>query len=420
MTGDSPPHRRADLDALRVGAVYLLFLFHTLKVYDPRLGYHVWSPDLIPAVSPVTAFINIWHMPLLFFLAGWSAVMSLRTRGTPVFLRDRVRRLALPLIFGIALLCPLIKYVELRSGVWLGIGGRAATAALQQAHGALQAGPLPVAEPYLGSFPAFLPEFYGTLKFVTWSHLWFLAYLLLYTTLLAPLLVVIARGGPVRTRQAVLALCLPAAVLAFSEALLRPYWPGTQDLINDWANVARYGLYLMLGALWARYPGLGETMRARWPAALAAGIMLYTVAMAFTGGAEPASRAARFADHGARAASGWFFILFLLGLAGCYVTKAGAWLESASGTAMAVYILHQPVIVLAAYNLDTLALPVAARLAIILLVSVALTLALVHGVIARADILRAGFGLTAPPRAAWFAAGIAAFSVAAGVSLRFV
>jgi len=42
--------RRADLDALRVGAVYLLFLFHTLKVYDPRLGYHVWSPDLIPGI----------------------------------------------------------------------------------------------------------------------------------------------------------------------------------------------------------------------------------------------------------------------------------------------------------------------------------------------------------------------------------
>ena len=413
MTRNSLSERRADLDALRVGAVYLLFLFHTLKVYDPRLGYHVWSPDLIPAVSPVTAFINIWHMPLLFFLAGWSAVMSLRSRSMFVFLGERVRRLALPLFFGIALLCPLIKYVELKSGVWLGIGGRAASAVLQEAHGAMQAGPLPVAEPYAGSFLAFLPQFYGSLKFFTWSHLWFLAYLLLFTTLLAPLLIQIARAGEARMRHTFLALCLPAVVLALSEAALRPTWPGTQDLINDWANVARFGLYLTLGALWARYPRLGETAASRWPVALAAGALLYGASLLFAG-----LPSASLAELGAHAASGWFFVLFLLGLATRLVTKASAWLETASDTSMAVYILHQPVIVLAAYTLDALPLPAPARLAAILLVSVTMTLGLVHGAIARADILRAGFGLKAPTRAAWLATGLAALSIAAGLFLN--
>lgn len=88
MTGQ-PPSRHPDLDALRVGAVYLLIPFHTLKVYDPRPLYHVWSPDLIPGVGHVTAFISLWHMPLLFLLAGWSAVLSLRRRGAAVFLRER-------------------------------------------------------------------------------------------------------------------------------------------------------------------------------------------------------------------------------------------------------------------------------------------------------------------------------------------
>ncbi|MCX5738570.1 MAG: acyltransferase family protein, partial [Proteobacteria bacterium] len=72
--------RRADLDALRVFAVYLLFAFHSAKVYDPYPWYHVWSPDLIPGIERFTGFVHLWHMPLLFLLAGWSLAASLQTR----------------------------------------------------------------------------------------------------------------------------------------------------------------------------------------------------------------------------------------------------------------------------------------------------------------------------------------------------
>ena len=65
--------RRPDVDWLRVGAVYLLFVFHAGKVFDPAPFYHVRNDELSFAMLVVCGFIGLWHMPLLFLLAGWSA-----------------------------------------------------------------------------------------------------------------------------------------------------------------------------------------------------------------------------------------------------------------------------------------------------------------------------------------------------------
>src|SRR5262249_37215806 len=109
--------RRPDIDWLRVGATYLLFLFHVGKVFDPAPFYHVRNADLSFVLLVVCGFIGLWHMPLFFLLAGWSAAASLQSRGSRAFVGERVRRLAIPLVAGCVLLAPTIKYVELRSGL---------------------------------------------------------------------------------------------------------------------------------------------------------------------------------------------------------------------------------------------------------------------------------------------------------------
>src|SRR5947207_6917870 len=109
--------RRSDIDWLRVLAVYLLFLFHIGKVFDPAPFYHIRNADLSFSMLVLCGFIGLWHMPLFFLLAGWSAVASLQTRGTRAFVVERARKLAVPLVVGSALLGLPIKYIELRSGV---------------------------------------------------------------------------------------------------------------------------------------------------------------------------------------------------------------------------------------------------------------------------------------------------------------
>src|SRR6185295_18700298 len=109
--------RRPDIDWLRVGATYLLFVFHVGMVFNPAPFFHIRNADLSFAWLVVCGFISLWHMPLFFLLAGWSAASSLRARGSRRFLAERVRRLAIPLVPGCILLAPAIKYLELRSGL---------------------------------------------------------------------------------------------------------------------------------------------------------------------------------------------------------------------------------------------------------------------------------------------------------------
>ena len=73
--------RRYDIDVLRVFAVYLLFLFHTVMIFNPAPFYHVRNDEQSIVMLIVAGFISLWHMPLLFVLAGWSIVASLREKA---------------------------------------------------------------------------------------------------------------------------------------------------------------------------------------------------------------------------------------------------------------------------------------------------------------------------------------------------
>ena len=59
----------------------------------------------------VCGFISLWHMPLFFLLAGWSASSSLERGALVASLAERVLRLGVPLVAGCVLLVP-------RSSTW--------------------------------------------------------------------------------------------------------------------------------------------------------------------------------------------------------------------------------------------------------------------------------------------------------------
>jgi hypothetical protein len=115
--------RRIDLDVLRIFACYLLIPFHVAMVFNPAPFYHVRNGELSQVLMIACGFISLWHMPLLFLLAGWSAFASFRSRGLGRFVEERFRRLVVPLLAGCVLLAPGIKYLELRSGLDLNFHG---------------------------------------------------------------------------------------------------------------------------------------------------------------------------------------------------------------------------------------------------------------------------------------------------------
>ncbi|MBI5231608.1 MAG: acyltransferase family protein [Coriobacteriales bacterium] len=108
------PRRLHYIDWLRVLAVLLLFPFHTSRVFNYGEPFYVKSQHLSQALNYFIGFVNMWHMSLLFLLAGASTYFSLSKRTVAEYASERVTRLLVPLVFGIFVVIPPQTYVGAR------------------------------------------------------------------------------------------------------------------------------------------------------------------------------------------------------------------------------------------------------------------------------------------------------------------
>jgi uncharacterized protein (DUF2147 family)/surface polysaccharide O-acyltransferase-like enzyme len=412
--------RRYDIDWLRVGATYLLFVFHVGKVFDPAPFFHVRNAEVSFGMLIVCGFISLWHMPIFFLLAGWSAVSSLRMRGSREFMRERLLRLALPLVAGCVLLMPVIKYLELSNGLDLNHAGLWVGESLQGTFRQVVPSGLPVAAPFTESFFEFLPTFFTRLDRFTWAHLWFVAYLLTLTVLYQPLFVWLMSRRWQTLRPRPWWVYAPAILLVLIQITLRPYWPGIQNLYDDWANVAYYSTYLLAGVLLGSAPPLEEMAHREWKRALAiagvtTGLLLGAV---LAGGEHP------YVLLAGSAVAGWCYVVAALGLARRFLAFTSRRLEYLSESAFPVYVLHQAAIVIIGYGVVQLSLGIGAKYCLLLATSVLATLGVYQFLVRPFGIPRLLLGmkpkvcgLRAVPRVSPSAAALLAVALLASATL---
>jgi len=389
MTND----RRHDIDVLRVFAVYLLFLFHSVMIFNPAPFYHVRNDEQSIVMLIIAGFISLWHMPLLFVLAGWSIVSSLGARNGEGFVGERVRKLFIPLIAGCVLFGPTIKYFELRSGLDASMTGLKVAAELQDTFRQVLPADFPVAAPFNESFLEFWPTYFTPERF-TWAHLWFIAYLFTFTLLYRPLFAAWMRRPGTVERVAAPWVYAPIVPLALAQVFLRPHWPGLQNLIDDWANFAYFSTFLITGFLLARYPAFeravhAETKRAFF-IALGATLVLLAAVLEFVR-SEPLILACT-------AVAGWGFIVALLGYARRAFANGVRGLPYLTESSFPIYILHQVGIVVTGFWIIQLPLGIGAKLALVLVASVSVTLAFYHFVVRSVPALRFLLGMKARDR----------------------
>jgi len=395
--------RRYDIDWLRILATYLLFVFHGSMVFNPAPFYHVRNTELSFGMLVFAGFISLWHMPLFFLLAGWSIRASLATRGTGAFLGERVTRLLVPLIAGCVLFGPIVKYLELRSGLDLYHAGLRVSPAWQDGFRLLIPGGLPAMAPFDESFAAFLPTYFTRLERFTWTHLWFLAYLFTFSLLYLPLFRWIVRrtaglqaakpdiASVARARVWIYAPLVPLVAIQLT---LRERWPGLQNLYDDWANFAYFSTFLFAGFALASVPSLEAAAVREWRRMLSLGtaaalVLLLAVAGVFR---TPAVLLA------ASAIAGWCFVMTLVGAAARLRTadmRGRAYLAESS---LPVYVLHQAAIVVLGFAIVRLEFGIATKFTMLLFASIALTLAVYELVVRRVRIVRWLFGMRRLPK----------------------
>lgn len=332
--------RRADLDWLRVLAFSLLILYHAGMAWS-GWNWHVTSPDDLEWLREVMRFLNRWRMPLLFVVSGAAIMLALGSRPSGMFIADRLKRLLLPLGFGMIVIVPPQVYLE-----------------------RLYRGQ------FTGSFLQWLPHaFDGVYPAgnMSWHHLWFLAYVLVLTLLLLPLFLwarsddgraAVTRAGEIAARLGLhWAVALP---LAASLLWLAPISHNINGLVGDWHGLVSYGVLLLCGAFVFGSADLLMALQRQRHLALAVGLAAYAILYFgyFQGTVRPVVSAdARpvYALVSAVNTTAWLFAV--LGFAHRHLTKRPAFLTEAGEAVYPFYLLHQTLTVIAVYWLLQLGAP---------------------------------------------------------------
>ena len=100
------------LDWLRVFAVLLLIPYHTGMIFV-NVDFHIKNNITSIGLTIFNGFIDNWHMPLFFLLAGASTWFALNKRTPGMFIKERFLRLMIPLIFGIIIIVPPQTFYEI-------------------------------------------------------------------------------------------------------------------------------------------------------------------------------------------------------------------------------------------------------------------------------------------------------------------
>jgi len=104
-------NRRPELDWLRVVAIAILHVFHVGMMFN-RWDFHLKNPDPLPVLEPPMSFLHAIRMPLLMVIAGIATAIALERRSVARFAVDRIKRLLLPLAFGMLVIVPPQIYIE--------------------------------------------------------------------------------------------------------------------------------------------------------------------------------------------------------------------------------------------------------------------------------------------------------------------
>lgn len=335
--------RRHDVDALRALAFALVIVYHVAMYYVADWHWHIKSPHAAEWLQAPMRALNLWRMDLVFLVSGLAFGWVRRGHTVPGLIRARSLRLLLPLLFGMAMVVPYQPYAQ---GVANGL--------IQPGLGAF------LLRYYAGS--SWPPgAFDGWEAGVTWNHLWYLAYLWVYTTVLALLLPLAESGAGRRVRAAFTGLrgaalvLVPVLPLAVYSALLWPHFPPTHDLVHDaWLHavyftVFVYGYWIgMDTGLWT------ELVRLRWRTLGLAAVLLAL----YLGGLALAQRHGWHGWQQARlplrwVADGylWAALLAILGWAHHRLNQPWPWLRWANESVYPWYLLHQTAIIVLAVAL---------------------------------------------------------------------
>ena len=351
---DTPaPDRLHALDAVRGFALLLGIVFHSTMSFlaSPQQMWIIVDKSPSTTLTLVFYVAHIFRMATFFLIAGFFAHLLLHKRGERGFVRDRLRRIGLPLAAGWPFMIVLLTVCAIW-GAWVMNGGK------------LPSSPPP-------------PDPYAPRLAFPLTHLWFL-YLLLWFYTLALLVRRLfesldphGRGRAwidrlvatvVRNPVGVLALALPTMIALLALGAWRP-WLGipTPDgtLIPNIAAFIAFGSAFAFGWLLHRQVRLLDTIERRWPLHLALALAATTACLVHIGLTPDLAFAGRNTGTilyvAGYALAVWTWTFAVIGLALRFLAGYSAARRYIADASYWLYLVHMPIVLALQIALSQLA-----------------------------------------------------------------
>lgn len=374
------------LDWIRIFAFCVLIFYHT-GMYYVTWDWHVKSPFASSAIEPLMILSSPWRLGLLFMISGVATAFMLKKFRIGTLLKQRSWRLLVPLVFGMFVIVPPQAYFEVVEKV-----------AYQGSYGDFM-------RLYLARYHGFCRGD-DCLIMPTWNHLWFVAYLWVYTMiggLIAWLLG--ARFNAIadalgRLLSGWRLIVLPVAVLALARFTLADRFEATHALVDDWYNHAQYFFLFALGALmaaqtqlWAKMEALRWTSLALWLASWALIVCYWSIPEALANTPEVTQWKPVFRTI--YCLCQWAPILTVCGFGRRHLNFDSAKRRYLTEAVFPVYILHQTLIVTMAHWMKPIKLAPSIEGVFLIVLTFAISFG-VFEVVRRIAVLRPLFGLGRP------------------------
>jgi glucan biosynthesis protein C len=376
--------RKYFLDWLRVCAFVVLIVFHVGCLYA-TWDYNIKSPRLVPMIDWALLALTPWRMALLFVISGVASRHLLAKLGAGGFARDRLRRLLPVILFGALVVIPPQTYIMLVN------------------KGLLQEGYFHFwIFSYLAADQTLVAPLHRTVP--TYDHLWFIVYLLFYTLAFAGVVAATRRVFPLAFRRTLASprvplwvlLAAPALWLISANFLIERLLPVTFYVVNDWGSHLKWAGMFVAGVSCATRDDLWEWARQHRARLLGLSACLFIL--------QSLCRVLWLARQTDTATSAlwwsittslyaWTMIGALCGYALQHLNKGSALLSQLNEAILPIYVLHQPILLIGAFYVFPLKLPLALEAPLLVCITGFGAFAIYAAAIRPFPIMRLFFGL---------------------------
>ncbi|MGG3564669.1 acyltransferase family protein [Neobacillus rhizosphaerae] len=357
--------RQYDLDWIRVLATLAVFIYHCFMFFNPW-PWHVKNNETDPSyITSVSLFMSSWLMPIFFALSGMSSYYALKKRSGNEYVKERLARLGVPLLFGVMILTPPQVYME------------------RVSHGQ-----------FSGSFFSWFPQYFdgvyldiggtGNFAFVG-LHLWYLFILMLFSLITLPLFL---KMKPTITKELKsYQLYLMAIPLMIVSAFVDVVGLGGWD-------ITFYLVLFLFGYFILTKESFKKVIQKLLPINLVISVCTTVIFVnGFFSGMSSFGFIAAILFASIKALNCWTWILVIFAVAERHLSFSNKWLSYGSQASMPFYVLHQPVIVTIGFFIANEAWSIPVKLIFLMVVAFLIIMLVYHLMISKVSTLRILFGI---------------------------